>query len=1062
MVSPQHRDLCGSFRESSFDSRVRFAVSNTTQWNPKRVYDCPEGYHWASTDEGFRYFTSYVIGSNIRQWHSESGAEEGEVHGGQRYTYLGEWEKSTPLENIHEADVYANQCGWSGLVWGYQSRIYFRFSDSHVTGAYKHAGKPDSYRPDIDSLPSKGFLPTDRFAGIVCVAGSDPLCKHGNCKNQASGAELWRTDGTVEGTSRLEDINPGPAGSNPSYLTSVGNIMYFAASTLTGGTELWFTQGTSFGQARMISMEGTSSGINPGADSSNPKDLTLASGFLMFGATEALHGRELWFINNNAYLQGKFVNNSEPVLIPNMIDIVPGPIGSNPRGFVSSGGSLPVFFQAYSPISGVELWKSSGSSATTVMVMDICPGAHGSNPQYLTWYSGKVFFQADDCVHGAELWMSDGIITTMLKDIRVGLPDSSPSFLTVVPSQFDPSKYYLLFVASDGFAGAGLHDVEGYGGGQIWTTDGTSGNTKRAFDRTANDFYFDRMSLNAAFPPSMGVFGGGVYVAARYGAHDLIVPSGVDPFHAANEAVTFGISQAAVIADVDTAPDENITAVLSVDKGVLVLQDATNSTKWSPRSLSIILAESDETARAMITEALTAQGHSVQAFTTPDAAYSAYVGQSLTAINSARVAAADPADLTGRIGAPPVDCIIMDLWFPAFVNGTSPWKVWDGLGAIRMIRWWEAENLLPLGISLGMSPTKVIAMSKLNVVVRDKSSAIAAGADEFMILAQTNYFTGKIAKSTIDTTGDETYFSLNAVQKHLEQNTFDDFAAVVIRYLTKTAFGVQISASSTLALTSSELASLPGVTVGDVIKIHGTISEVNHALRGVFFYAAGSTNGFVNFTINAQDQPGKCLAELLPFQQQNNPQSFFQSPAAISIQAMDFARNNSNASQYMCDHNQTNSVSVTIPLYVTPVNQPPSITLENTTFGALTDVLTAVPSILVEDVDHNTVTLKTSVGNDLLAPVSVVLSTRIGRLSLQMRDGLSFPQGSGRRDRVLSVRGPIDLMNTAMSTLLYVCETKDGCHSGLTDTVTVIVDDEGFSGKGGALTDQATITVAIL
>jgi ELWxxDGT repeat protein len=44
-----------------------------------------------------------------------------------------------------------------------------------------------------------------------------------------TGWELWRSDGTVEGTQLVKDINPGPGSSHPENLAEVGGILYFAA-----------------------------------------------------------------------------------------------------------------------------------------------------------------------------------------------------------------------------------------------------------------------------------------------------------------------------------------------------------------------------------------------------------------------------------------------------------------------------------------------------------------------------------------------------------------------------------------------------------------------------------------------------------------------------------------------------------------------------------------------------------------------------------------------------------------------------------------------------------------
>jgi len=55
----------------------------------------------------------------------------------------------------------------------------------------------------------------------------------------ASGAELWTSDGTAQGTLRLHDINPGPGSSSPSNFVVAGNCLYFSATDGVTGFELW-------------------------------------------------------------------------------------------------------------------------------------------------------------------------------------------------------------------------------------------------------------------------------------------------------------------------------------------------------------------------------------------------------------------------------------------------------------------------------------------------------------------------------------------------------------------------------------------------------------------------------------------------------------------------------------------------------------------------------------------------------------------------------------------------------------------------------------------------------
>lgn len=487
MSLPDRLDTCNSFRQSTFDPKIYFAVAEDNVWNPKRVYDCPYGYHWASTEEGYRYFTNQMETTSDRFWHAEGGAEVGESHGKQEYDaleynptlqkYEQKYEQSTTIERFssHELRTYQDQCGWDSYTWNNKKRVHFRFSDSHITGAYKHAGRRDSYRPDVDTIQTTGSLWTSDFAGIVCIAGDDLKCETKDCRDLGAGQELWRTDGTTEGTFRLDDIYGGSQGSNPSYLTAFQDKLYFVATTNGQGRELWRTAG-GITQAEIVPLSGQSiaaaSGIYPDAKGSDPKDLAVAGNYLFFGATSPTIGRELWFVLRQSSLQSDLGS----------VDIVPGSASSNPNGFASSGGTLPVYFQATDATNGAELWKSDGTASGTVLVTDICAGKGSSFPKYLTWYKSKLYFQANDCILGIELWVYNPTAgtTNILKDIRYGAADSGPSYFAPMVSKLD-GQTYLYFIATDGYGVSASNNLEGYGGAQIWVTDGTSSGTRRAF-----------------------------------------------------------------------------------------------------------------------------------------------------------------------------------------------------------------------------------------------------------------------------------------------------------------------------------------------------------------------------------------------------------------------------------------------------------------------------------------------------------------------------------------------------------------------------------------------------
>ncbi|MBN9682443.1 MULTISPECIES: hypothetical protein [unclassified Corallococcus] len=82
----------------------------------------------------------------------------------------------------------------------------------------------------LSAVATPGPLVRSRPGGPFLFAASDG----------ASGLELWRTDGTPEGTVRAADIAPGPLSSAPAWpLVPSGDRVFFPAWTPTHGRELW-------------------------------------------------------------------------------------------------------------------------------------------------------------------------------------------------------------------------------------------------------------------------------------------------------------------------------------------------------------------------------------------------------------------------------------------------------------------------------------------------------------------------------------------------------------------------------------------------------------------------------------------------------------------------------------------------------------------------------------------------------------------------------------------------------------------------------------------------------
>jgi ELWxxDGT repeat protein len=174
--------------------------------------------------------------------------------------------------------------------------------------------------------------------------------------------ELWKSDGTIQGTTRVADILPdrGAGVSGPTVLG--GRVLFFVNAYVPGATmlSLWATGGTA---------ESTSPLFDVG-----PLDT-----------------------NQFGYAYG----------VPYSTTVV--------------GNSL--FFAAAVGGSGYELWTTDGTAAGTYLVRDIYPGVgdsfylpHYGPDETLSAVDGTLFFNADDGLHGHELWKTTPPLRSALKN----------------------------------------------------------------------------------------------------------------------------------------------------------------------------------------------------------------------------------------------------------------------------------------------------------------------------------------------------------------------------------------------------------------------------------------------------------------------------------------------------------------------------------------------------------------------------------------------------------------------------------------------------------------------
>ena len=341
-----------------------------------------------------------------------------------------------------------------------------------------------------------------------------------------TGAELWRSDGTEQGTVLLKDIRPGTVGSKPSQLTVCGNYVYFTADNGTNGVELWRTDGTANGTVMVRD-------IDSGASSSNPDKLTTVGNTLYFIADNGTNGTELWksdgtssgtvmvrdiwagansgcgwsselaTVGNSLYFSAQTAEGNYELWKSDgtsngttlVKEIRNGTVGSYPANLTAVGSTL--YFTADDGTTGTELWKSDGTSAGTVLVKDVYPGATGSVPSELLAAGNTLYFTANNGTNGIELWKSDGTATgtVMVRDIYSGANGSNPTGLVAMGAT-------VYFAANNGTNGV-----------ELWKSDGTSSGTVMVKDI--------RTGSASSSPAQLTVVGNTLYFTANDGVNGV-------------------------------------------------------------------------------------------------------------------------------------------------------------------------------------------------------------------------------------------------------------------------------------------------------------------------------------------------------------------------------------------------------------------------------------------------------------------------------------------------------------------------------------------------------------
>ena len=253
-----------------------------------------------------------------------------------------------------------------------------------------------------------------------------------------SGNQLWRTDGTADGTFALTTFTS----------TTDGGIF----TPFPVGDATWFSTNTNLGR-KMYRTDGTAIGTVVAPPSNYVTDRVFAH----------LDGRVVFRGNVTATPANKLLvtdgtSGGTSELLPDLLAI--------PAPQAAVNGQL--FFPGSDATNGTELWRTRGTAATTGIVANIAAGNAGSSPTELARVGDRLYFSAIEATGGRELWITDGLAanTRRVKDIRAGLADGDPRGIVDLDG-------VALFFANDGTHGS-----------ELWRSDGTEAGTTMVRDLT--------------------------------------------------------------------------------------------------------------------------------------------------------------------------------------------------------------------------------------------------------------------------------------------------------------------------------------------------------------------------------------------------------------------------------------------------------------------------------------------------------------------------------------------------------------------------------------------------
>ena len=388
--------------------------------------------YYLTPANGLLYFSIYTFANGRELWRSD-GTDAG--------TFL--------LKDVNPINYY-DYTGPSHFT-SYNNKLYFIEYDG--TGSYLwYTDGTSNGTIKVNNQDSIYIVPADNYSSLV----NEPFeITNGKlimaASTNSTGEEIFKYD-TTNGFFLLRDISPGLAGGYIFSFTKIGKKVYFIyRDTLTHTDDIWSTDGsasktflvTSFAQGNLYNSQlsagnnnllyflaysknygnelwksnGVAGNANmvkniySGSTSSNPQCITTLNDKVFFTAASDTSGTELWETDGTSIntfkvseINSSYTASSAPSA-PYSYNLPNNFQGNN----LSAAQKNTLYFPAYKPNTGFELYKSNGTSWGTLLAKDILTGEAASKPtQFLT--KGKsIYFIAEDTSYFRTVFKIDSL-----------------------------------------------------------------------------------------------------------------------------------------------------------------------------------------------------------------------------------------------------------------------------------------------------------------------------------------------------------------------------------------------------------------------------------------------------------------------------------------------------------------------------------------------------------------------------------------------------------------------------------------------------------------------------